>query len=60
MPKILCIIGIAVAGMLLLVFGLDLVLGFPFHGANALMSMGFIVCSLILGYLSWSTFREVG
>jgi hypothetical protein len=48
----------AVAALLVLLFGLDLGLGIPFGGKSMLMSIGFIVCAAILGYLSWSTFRE--
>jgi len=58
MPKVLCILGMVVAVLLLLVFGLDLATQFPFGGASAMMSIGFIVASLILVYLSWSAFRE--
>ncbi len=58
MPKALCILGSVVAALLLLVFGVDLALGFPFGGASRVMDIGFIVCSAILGYLSWMTLRE--
>ena len=58
MPKALCIFGAVIAALLLLVFGLDLAIGFPFGGVNNVMSIGFVVCSAILGYLSWTTFRE--
>ena len=58
MPKALCIVGTIVAVLLLLVFGIDLALGFPFGGASWLMDVGFIVCSAVLGYLSWATLRE--
>jgi len=58
MPKALCISGLVIAGLLLLVFGMDLAIGFPFGGANSTLDIGFIVCSAILGYLSWSTYRE--
>ena len=58
MPKALCYVGIGVAGLLLLFFGLDLAIGFPFHGASMVMDIGFVVCSLVLGYLSWTTLRE--
>ena len=58
MPKALCIVGMAVAALLVLLFGLDLGLGIPFGGKSMLMSIVFIVCAAILGYLSWSTFRE--
>ncbi|HID77846.1 MAG TPA: hypothetical protein EYP56_17840 [Planctomycetaceae bacterium] len=58
MPKVLCIIGMVISVLLLLVFGLDLALKIPFGRANALMSISFVICSLVLGYLSWSTYRE--
>lgn len=64
MPRALCISGMVISVLLLLVFGLDLVTtmmlksGFPFGGASWLMDAGFIVCSAILGYLSWTTLRE--
>ena len=44
--------------VLLLVFGLDLAVGFPFKSASMTMDISFIVCSLVLGYLSWTTVRE--
>ncbi len=64
MPKALCIAGIVVAGLLLLLFGLDLTTsllldgGFPFNGVNKIMDIGFVISAGILGYLSWSTLRE--
>jgi len=64
MPKALCISGMVISFLLLLIFGLDLVTavmlknGFPFGGASWLMDAGFIVCSAVLGYLSWTTLRE--
>ncbi len=58
MPKALCISGIAIAGLLLLIFILDLAIGFPFGGSSPKMDVGFIFCSAILGYLGWMTLRE--
>ena len=58
MPKALCWFGTGVAAILLLVFGLDLAVGIPFGGVSSWMDIGFIVCSVILGYLSWITKRE--
>lgn len=60
MPKALSILAMAVSVLLLLFFGLDLIIGIPFGGANSTMAIGFIVASAILGYLSWSVLREVG
>ena len=47
-----------VAGLLLVLFGLDLIIKVPFGGASMLMDIGFVVVSAILGVLSWLTFRE--
>ena len=58
MPKALSLTGLVISALLLLVFGLDLATGIPFKGANSTMSIGFIVFSAILAYLSWSTLRE--
>jgi len=57
-PKVLCIIGMVVAALLLLVFGVDAAVGFPFNQANLLMDISLIVCSLVLGYISWTTMRQ--
>jgi len=59
MPKALSITGMVVAVLLLLIFGLDLGLGFPFKKSSAMMDIGFLVCSAILAYMSWSTYREL-
>jgi len=60
MPKALCIFGTVIAVLLLLVFALDLTIGIPFGGpkVSMLMDIGFIVCSIALGYISWMTLRE--
>jgi hypothetical protein len=58
MPKALCLIGSVVAILLLLVFALDLALGFPFRRVSTTMDVGLLVCSLALGYVSWTTLKE--
>jgi len=58
MPKALCFFGTAVSVLLIVVFGVDLVLGFPFSGASMMMDISLVVCGAILGYLSWATLRE--
>lgn len=59
MPKALTISGMVVAGLLLVIFLLDVSLGVPFRKASLAMDVGFIICSLALAYLSWSTYREL-
>ena len=58
MPKALCLVGTVVAVLLLLVFGLDLAVGFPFHRVSLTMDIGCLLCSVILGYMSWTTLKE--
>jgi hypothetical protein len=59
MPKVLCIFGMVVAALLLLIFGLDLAVKFPFRGANRMMmDLPLVLCAVGLGYLSWVTFRD--
>jgi hypothetical protein len=58
MSKALCLVGTVVAVLLLLVFGLDLAFEFPFRRVSWTMDIGIILCSLVLGYLSWATLKE--
>ncbi len=58
MAKALCIVGSIVAILLLLVFGLDLAVGFPFHRLSWAMDIGCALCSIALGYVSWTTLQE--
>lgn len=57
MPKALTISGFVVAGLLLLVFGLDLALGIL--NGNMTMDILFLLCAAILAYLSWNTWRSL-
>ena len=59
MPKTLSIFGMAISAVLLILFGLDLAIGFPFDGQSGIMDIGFIICAATLGYLSWSAFRDL-
>jgi threonine/homoserine/homoserine lactone efflux protein len=59
MPKAVCWTGFGVAGLVFLLFLLDLVAGIPFQKASMLMDILFMVGSLMLAYLSWSALREV-
>lgn len=60
MPKALTIVGLVVASLLFLLFGLDLALRIPFGQLhNPVMDIGFMVCALMLAYLSWSAFRDI-
>jgi hypothetical protein len=59
MPKALTILGMIVAVLTLLLFGADLAIKIPFQRASGLMDGVFVMCALILGYMSWSSFRDV-
>ena len=59
MAKGLTIMAMVIAVLVLLLFALDLLLGFPFTRASKIMDITFAICSLVLGYLSWSAFRDI-
>ncbi|HEX4144901.1 MAG TPA: hypothetical protein VHY91_15460 [Pirellulales bacterium] len=58
MPKILAISGMVVAGLILLFFGLDAALSI-FKRPSLVMDVLFLISAAMLGYMSWSTYREV-
>ncbi|MFO0925339.1 MAG: hypothetical protein U0905_22995 [Pirellulales bacterium] len=57
MPKALCLIGLVVAGLVFLLFLLDIAIGL-FDKASIIMDIMFMVGALGLAYLSWVSFRE--
>jgi hypothetical protein len=63
MEKGLCVASLVVAGLMLLLFILDIALGFPFGGSNLsgmqLVDIFGILASGILGYLSWNALQDV-
>jgi hypothetical protein len=58
MAKALTFAGMGVAGLLVLMFGLDLAIGVPFGQASLMMDVALLICAAALGYMSWSTYRE--
>ncbi len=48
----------AVAILLFLLFAMDLAVAFPFRRARIMMDIAFILCSLILAYISWNTMKD--
>ena len=62
MEKWLCWGSLGIAGILLLLFLLDLVLNWPFGFAGAdkfvINIVGMIACGLV-GYLAWESFKEL-
>ncbi|ADB18421.1 hypothetical protein Psta_3766 [Pirellula staleyi DSM 6068] len=58
MPKALCLLGMMVAILIAILFIADLAAGVPFQKASILMDIALIVCALMLGAISWFTFKE--
>ena len=64
MPRLLCLIGLVVAGLVFLLFAANLVMGLLggsgiFWFPSLMMDIAFIVCSGLLGYLAWTALREL-
>lgn len=59
MARGLTITAIAIAVLMLVLFGLDLAIGMPFGKASMLMDICFLVCGLGLGLLGVSVWREL-
>lgn len=59
MGKAMTMIGMVVAGLLAVVFALDMAIGVPFASASMPMDIGMLVCSLIVAYLSFNAFRDI-
>ena len=58
MPKALCLTGMVIAIVVFLLFLLDLIVKVPFQRADVVMDVIFVVCAGLLGFISWTTFRE--
>ena len=58
MPKALCIVGMVVAVLLVVIFGLDLAIEFPFGRASLVIDIAFLACAAGLGWLGWATLKE--
>jgi hypothetical protein len=59
MDKWLCWGSMGVAGFLLLLFLLDLVVGFPFGGVSGFVDLLGILASALVLYLAWDASREL-
>jgi hypothetical protein len=46
--------GLVMSGLIVVLFVADLAAGFPFGRTAWLLDVAFIVCGLIVAYLSWS------
>ena len=59
MEKWLCWVSMGVAGLLFLLFALDLGLGFPFSQVSTLVDILGIVTSGIVLYLAWDAYKDL-
>ena len=60
MEKGLTYAGLGVAGLMLLIFLLDLVAGFPFGGGSfTTVDILGILAAGVVGYLAWNTMRDL-
>lgn len=64
MPKILCLLGLVVAGLIGLLFLVDLIMSFASSGGifsypSLMMDIAFIAAASMLGYLAWTAFKEL-
>jgi hypothetical protein len=66
MPKLLCLTGLVVAGLLALLCRMDMIFGFtgmgalaPFKLSSLFLDIVMILSSLVLGWLSWGSLREL-
>jgi hypothetical protein len=58
MPKALCMSGLVVAGLVTILFAVDLAIGVPFRRASVMMDVSMLVGAALLGLISWFTLRE--
>jgi hypothetical protein len=64
MPRLLCLTGLVVSGLVFLLFTANLIMSLVggtgiFWYPSLLMDIVFIVCAGLLGYLSWTAYREL-
>src|SRR4051812_29191642 len=59
MEKWLCIGSMGVAGLLILLFVLDVAMSFPFGGTSVVVDIFGILASGIVLYLGWDAFKDL-
>jgi threonine/homoserine/homoserine lactone efflux protein len=60
MEKWLCWGSLGVAGLVLLLFLLDLFTSFPFQRISTAVDIIGILCCGVLGYLAWNALKDMG
>jgi hypothetical protein len=59
MEKWLCWGSLGAAGLLLLLFLLDMIIGAPFGGISIFVDILCIIASGVVGYLAWDASRDL-
>jgi len=59
MARGLTIAALAIAALMLVLFGLDLAIGVPFGKQNMMIDISFLVCAIGVILLGLSTWREL-
>jgi hypothetical protein len=57
--RLLTTFAFAVAALLIVAFGLDLVTGWPFWRASKFLDVSFVACGFGLAYLSWNAHKTL-
>jgi hypothetical protein len=58
MAKGLTILGMVIAVLIFCLFAVDLAIKMPFERASWPLDATLVICASILGYLSWSAYKE--
>jgi hypothetical protein len=48
-----------ISAVLIIVFGVDLLIGWPFHQHSLPMDITYLSVGVVLAYLTWHTYREM-
>jgi hypothetical protein len=59
MEKWFCWAAMAVSVLLLILFGVDIVVGMPFMSLSLAVDILAILCSAILFYLGWNAYQDL-
>ena len=59
MAKGLTITSMVIAALVLVLFGLDLAISVPFNKQSIPLDIAFVICGLAIGFLGFTTWREL-
>ena len=58
MEKWLCLTSMAIAGIVLIAFALDMAIGIPFGKLSFVVDIVAVLAAGLVGYLGWESYRE--